>query len=309
MTKKILFVIDPIASLKPFHDTSVGMMQAALALGLEVFVCEIGDLRIENARACSHITAITMDLKQSNWYQCGAVQSVDLAGLDYIIMRKDPPVTMAYIYATTVLSLAQQHGAVVANEPLALRSYNEKLLIAEFGALSGDYLVTSALGEMQAFIAKHEDVVIKPLDGMGGMGISRITPQCVEPLADLSKNFSEMIMLMPYIPEVTQGDKRILLVHGEPVPYALLRVPPKGQLQANLALGGEGKVVPLSAHDLDIAAAVKPFCMAKGLSFVGLDVIGQTLTEVNITSVTCMREIEAETGLDIAGDYIKGLMV
>ncbi len=306
---KFLFIIDPIETLDPHHDTSLGLMQAAQQRYQSIWITEITDLHIRRGQAFTIASTVQLDLTQTPWQQSQTKNIMALNEFDVIIMRKDPPFNMDYIFATHILDLVSQQGVLVSNHPQSLRDFNEKLILNYFPDLTTDYLVSAQFDQIHQFIQQNKDTVIKPLDSMGGNLISRLQ-SCDDHrdhILKITDNQKRPVMIMPYIPEVTQGDKRIILLNGKPCDHALLRVPPKGQLLANIAAGGTGQVVPLSKQDYAICQAVAPFCLQHGLQLVGLDVIGPYLTEVNITSPTCLREISDYCQHDYAMDFIVDL--
>ncbi|MDS1141692.1 glutathione synthase [Pusillimonas sp. SM2304] len=304
----VLFVIDPLPSLKAYKDSSVAMMRALAARGHSLSVAYQGGLYLEEGLVKVVSQAITLvdgaDLHDHAWWrEREAARETVLSEFDAVLMRKDPPFDMEYVYATHLLEYAQAQGARVFNSGAAIRNHPEKLTITEFAPLTSPTLVTSDMARLRAFHAKHADVIVKPLDGMGGTGIFRL--QQTEPnlgaiLETLTDNGSRSIMAQRYIPEITQGDKRILLIGGKPVPYALARIPLAGETRGNLAAGGRGVAQALTPRDLEIAEAVAAGVAGRGLLLVGLDVIGDYLTEVNVTSPTCFVEITEQTGFDVA---------
>lgn len=304
----VLFVIDPLPQLKAYKDSSVAMMRALVARGHTLSVAMQGGLFIDGGVVYAESTAIEMidgaDLHGHHWWQeSSASQDVPLSQFSAVVMRKDPPFDMEYVYSTHMLEYAQAQGARVFNDAAAIRNHPEKLAITEFSDVAAATLVTRDMTRLRAFHAKHQDVIVKPLDGMGGTGIFRL--QAIEPnlgaiLETLTDNGTRTIMAQRYIPEITQGDKRILLIGGEAVPYALARIPLAGETRGNLAAGGRGVAQPLSPRDAEIAAYVGPKLAARGLLLVGLDVIGDYVTEINVTSPTCFVEIAEQTGFDVA---------
>lgn len=311
----VLFVIDPLPHLKAYKDSSVAMMQALVARGHTLSVAMQGGLFIDGGIVHAASMAIELvdaaDLHGHDWWrESGTLQDVPLSQFDAVVMRKDPPFDMEYVYSTHMLEYAQAQGARVFNDAAAIRNHPEKLAITEFTDVAAPTLVTRDMARIRAFHAKHQDVIVKPLDGMGGTGIFRLQP--IEPnvgaiLETLTDNGQRTIMAQRYIPEITQGDKRILLIGGEAVPYALARIPLAGETRGNLAAGGRGVAQPLSARDAEIAAHVGPKLAARGLLLVGLDVIGEYVTEVNVTSPTCFVEIAEQTGFDVAGMFAVAL--
>jgi len=311
----VLFVIDPLPRLKAYKDSSVAMMRALVARGHTLSVALQGDLFIDAGVVLARSTAIELiegaDLHGHDWWRdSGEARDVPLSQFGAVLMRKDPPFDMEYVYSTHMLEYAQAQGAKVFNDAAAIRNHPEKLAITEFADLAAPTLVTRDMQRIKAFHAKHQDVIVKPLDGMGGTGIFRL--QAVEPnlnaiLETLTDNGERTIMAQRYIPEIVQGDKRILLIGGEAVPYSLARIPLAGETRGNLAAGGRGVAQPLSARDAEIAAQVGPKLAARGLLLVGLDVIGDYVTEVNVTSPTCFVEIAEQTGFDVADMFAAAL--
>lgn len=302
MTYTVGVVMDPIANIKPHKDTSFAMMLEAQRRGATVVYFEPGDLYLDNGKPMGLARNITVQDSNTDFYQLGERYTVALGQIDVLLMRKDPPFDSEFLYSTQVLSLAQRDGALVVNNPQALRDYNEKLFTAWFGDLIPDTLVTSNAAKVKEFHAAHKDIICKPLDGMGGASIFRIKEDgnnlgvVIETLTQHGRRF---MMAQRYMPQIKDGDKRILIVDGEVVPYALARLPGKGETRGNLAVGGTGRPQPLSESDHNIARAIAPVLKDHGLLFVGLDVIGDKITEINVTSPTCVREIEASYDINI----------
>jgi len=311
----VLFIIDPLPGLKAYKDTSVAMMRALAARGHTLSVALQPDLFIRQGIVTARTTAITLvdgaDLHGHDWWRdASAPADRALAEFDAVVMRKDPPFDMEYVYATHLLDAAEAQGARVFNRGVAIRNHPEKLAITEFAQFTTPTLIARDMARLRAFHAEHGDVIVKPLDGMGGTGIFRLRadePNRNAILETLTENGARTIMAQRYIPEITQGDKRILLIAGKPVPYALARVPLAGETRGNLAAGGRGVAQPLSDHDRTIAEALGPRLAARGLLLVGLDVIGDYLTEVNVTSPTCFVEITEQTGFDVANHFAQAL--
>lgn len=296
MSLTIGVIMDPIESITPYKDTTLAMMLAAQARGWTVHYLQQKDIYLLRGQACASRQRVTLHDDNNHWFDADEPVDAPLAEHDIILMRKDPPFDMDYIYTTWLLERAQIEGVLVSNRPSALRDVNEKLYTAWFNEFCPPTLVTTQSRRLKAFVQEHQDVIIKPLDGMGGTGIYRLTPD--DPnlnviLENATLDDSLHIMAQRYVPEILDGDKRILVVNGEPMPFALARIPAKGETRANLAAGGRGVPVPLTDRDREIAAAVAPSLIDKGLLFVGLDVIGRYLTEVNVTSPTCVRELDA----------------
>ncbi len=311
---QVLFVIDPIASLKAYKDSSVAMMYAFAAKGHEIFITEQQDLYIKGqvwARTQAIQVIEQANLEEHAWWQeVGSVQERNLADFDAVIMRKDPPFDMEYAYSCHLLAYAEKFGAKVFNSGVAMLNHPEKLTITEFSQFTSPTLVTRDMARVKAFHQEHEDIVVKPLDGMGGMGIFRLQkkdPNLSSILEMLSRNGQETIMAQRYIPDIVKGDKRILIINGKPVPYCLARIPLAGETRGNLAAGGRGVAQPLSERDWEIAHTLAPILKERGLFLVGLDVIGDYLTEVNVTSPTCFVEITKQTDFHVANFFVEQL--
>lgn len=306
----ILFIMDPIASVNPKKDSTLAMMIAAQKKEWQLYYAEQQDLYVDNGVPFVTRRSITIDLAKDNWYQLGSAETTKLNDSDVVMMRKDPPFDNEYIYSTYILELAEKLGSLIVNKPQSLRDANEKLFTAWFPECTPDTVVSRRADILRDFIAKHRDVILKPLDGMGGASIFRVKADdpnigvIIETLTDHGKTTA---MAQKFIPEITEGDKRILVIEGKPIPYALARIPAKGETRGNLAAGGRGVAVPLSDSDYAIVDRVAPTLVEKGLIFVGLDVIGSSLTEINVTSPTCIREIDAAYGTDIATDLMDAI--
>lgn len=302
MTYTVGVVMDPIANIKPQKDTSFAMMLEAQRRGATVVYFEPADLYLDNGKPMGLARNIKVQDTETDFYQLGDTYTVPLGQIDVLLMRKDPPFDSEFLYSTQVLSLAERDGAMVVNNPQALRDYNEKLFTAWFSDLIPDTLVTSNAAKVKEFHATHKDIICKPLDGMGGASIFRVKEDgnnlgvVIETLTKHGKFF---MMAQRYMPQIKDGDKRILIVDGEVVPYALARLPGKGETRGNLAAGGTGRPQPLSDADHKIASTIAPVLKEHGLLFVGLDVIGDKITEINVTSPTCVREIEASFDINI----------
>lgn len=307
---QFLFIIDPPASLKAYKDTSIAMMRAAQARGHAIHVCEQPGIVWREGTVSASVTPVTLRDDDADWYRAGEPSARALREFDAVLMRKDPPFDLEYITSTWLLSAAEREGACVINAPQAVRDHNEKLAIAEFSRFVAPTLVTRDAESVHAWIEAQGDVVLKRLDVMGGENIFRVRvddPNRNVIVEIMLQGGSRSIMAQRYIPEIAQGDKRILLIDGRPVPYALARIPKAGESRGNLAAGGRGVAQPLSARDREIAESIGPGLAARGLLLVGLDVIGDWLTEVNVTSPTCFREIQDQTGYDVAGSFIEAL--
>lgn len=293
---KLGIVMDPIDSIKIKKDTSFAMLLEAQRRGYEIHYMEMNDLYLHQGVARARTRTLTVKEDPAGWYQFGSEQDIALGTLNVILMRKDPPFDTEFIYATYILERAESAGSLIVNKPQSLRDCNEKLFTAWFADLTPDTLVTRSAQRLREFHQKHGDVIFKPLDGMGGASIFRLKqddPNVGVIIETLTNHGHTFCMAQNFLPAIKDGDKRILVVDGEPVPYCLARIPAKGETRGNLAAGGHGEVRPLSESDWAIARSVAPVLIEKGLIFVGLDVIGDRLTEINVTSPTCAREIEA----------------
>ncbi|MCW5624102.1 MAG: glutathione synthase [Burkholderiales bacterium] len=300
----IAFILDPIASLKAYKDSSIAMMREAAARGHRVSGFEAGALVWKDGEVQADAVELAVSSDDAAWYRVTGTSTGPLTRFDAVLMRKDPPFDLQYIYATYLLELAEAAGLRVINRPRSLRDFNEKLSIARFPAFTAPTIVTSREDEIRAFLATHGEIVVKPLDGMGGSSIFRLRtgdPNVGVILETITEHEQRTVMAQRYIPDIAKGDKRILLIDGKPAPYALARIPKAGESRGNLAAGGTGVAQPLSPRDREIAEGVGPVVAAHGLTIVGLDVIGDYLTEVNVTSPTCMREILDQTGFSVAG--------
>jgi glutathione synthase len=307
---RFLFVIDPLESLKAYKDSSVAMMRAAQRRGHEVWICEVQELHWLKASVAARAAPLSVTDDDHDWYQAREPQTRRLAEFDGVLMRKDPPFDLEYVASTWLLSAAVREGARVFNAPDAIRDHNEKLAIAEFPQFVAPTLVSREPERLQAFIDEQRDVVVKRLDVMGGENIFRVRaddPNRNVIVEIMSQGTSRTVMAQRYIPEISQGDKRVLLIDGEPVPYCLARIPKPGESRGNLAAGARGEAQPLSARHREIAGALGPSLAQRGLLLVGLDVIGDWLTEINVTSPTCFREIADQTGFDVAGRFLEAL--
>ena len=307
----ILFVADPLDLFKIYKDTTFSMMREAQRRGHTISACVPQDLSWQKGRQVSALArVITLTGDPDDWYQPAAAQIRPLADYDLVLMRKDPPFDAEYIYATHLLEQAGREGARVVNEPRALRDHPEKLAIMEFAEFTTPTLVTRDPAQVRAFHAEHRDIILKPLDGMGGMGIFRVMADGLNLgsiVETLNKHGAETIMVQRFVPEIVQGDKRILVIAGQPVPFSLARIPQGSEVRGNLAAGGKGVAQPLSAQDLKIAEAIGPVLYERGLLLIGLDVIGGSLTEINVTSPTCFQEITEQTGFDVPAMFIDAL--
>jgi len=307
---KIAFLVDPLSGFKIYKDSTFAMMAEAHKRGHSIYAFEQKDMAIHSGTVTADVARIVLTGEQKNWYRSEPTQAMELQKFDAIILRKDPPFDMEYIYVTYLLELAQAQGARVFNKPQAVRSHNEKLTIAQFPQFITPTLVTSSTDRLRAFHREHKIIILKPLDGMGGTGVFKVNEDgmnlgsIIETLTD---NGARTIMAQRYIPEIVAGDKRILLIGGAVVPYCLARIPQGDEIRGNLAAGGNGVAQPLSSRDMEIASALAPTLAERGLLLVGLDVIGNYLTEVNVTSPTCFQEIAQQTGFDVAGMFIDAI--
>lgn len=306
---KLLFILDPLISLKTYKDTSVAIMREAAERGHTLYVCEQHDVFLRNQT--TNIKAAKFHFNDDeNWFQLEEPQEVLPTHFDAVLMRKDPPFDNEYLYSTYLLELASHQGARVINNPSAVRSWNEKLSIARFPQFAPEFLVTSNNDLIREFLAKHQDIVLKPLDGMGGSGVFRLTesdPNIGVILETATQFSAKTVMAQRYLPQILQGDKRIIIINGEPLPYALARIPKAGETRGNLAAGGKGVAQPLTAHDSEIATTVGKVLKENGLFFVGLDVIGDFLTEINVTSPTGIVEIATQTTCKPAQIFMQAL--
>jgi glutathione synthase len=294
---KLLFVLDPLDSLKTYKDTSVAIMRAAAARGHDLFVCAQHDVFLRNAQV--KIIAKKLELlDDKSWYKLNYAEELIPKDFDVILMRKDPPFDNEYLYSTYLLELALKQGARVINHPTAVRGWNEKLSITKFPQFTPEFLVTSNNDLIRDFLEKNQDIVVKPLDGMGGSGVYRLTlndPNIGVILETATKFGTQTIMAQRYLSAIKQGDKRIIIINGEPLPYALARIPKAGETRGNLAAGGTGVAQMLTSRDFEIATTIGKILKQEGLFLVGLDVIGDHLTEINVTSPTGMVEIAVQT--------------
>lgn len=293
---KLGIVMDPISSINIKKDSSFAMMLEAQRRGWEIHYMEMSDLHLDQGNAVADTKVVTVKEDPNGWYEFTSEQSISLCELDAVLMRKDPPFDTEYIYATYILERAEDEGALIVNKPQSLRDCNEKLFTAWFPELTPTTVVTRKAEKIKQFQEEHGDVILKPLDGMGGASIFRVKagdPNLSVIIETLTNHGQTYCMAQTFVPDITNGDKRILVVDGEPMPYCLARIPAKGETRGNLAAGGRGEARPLSDTDRKIAETVAPILKEKGLIFVGLDVIGDKLTEINVTSPTCIREIEA----------------
>jgi glutathione synthase len=288
-------VMDPIHKIKAHKDTTLAMLLAATEVQWDLRYMELGDLFLQQNIAMGRMRTLQVHDDSTSWYELGTEIIAPLGELDVILMRKDPPFDSSFLHSTYILEAAQAQGCLVVNDPRSLRNCNEKIFATQFPQCCPPLLVSNNSRHLRAFYAQYKDVIFKPLDGMGGTGIFRCKPGDTNLgviLETLTDNNQQYIMAQRFIPDISNGDKRILVVNGEAIPYALARIPAQGETRGNLAAGGSGRPQPLSERDHWIVAQVAPTLLEKNLLFVGLDVIGDYLTEINITSPTCVREID-----------------
>ncbi|MDG4812673.1 glutathione synthase [Hydrogenovibrio sp. 3SP14C1] len=315
---KVGIVMDPIANIKPYKDSSFAMLLEAQRRGHEIFYMQPEDIFLKNGQPHANISELKVwDRAQSDttsqFYGFGASYESKLSDLDIILIRQDPPFNNDYLYSTHMLELTEAEGVLVVNKPQSLRDANEKLFASWFPDCIPPTLVSANALQLKAFIADHQDVILKPLDAMGGASIFRVKqndPNINVIIETMTDHGQHHIMAQIYLPEIKQGDKRILLVNGEPVPYALARIPVEGETRGNIAAGGKGVGIELSERDLWLCQQIAPTLQRKGLHFVGLDVIGDYITEINVTSPTCIRELDTQYNLNIAGqlfDHLESL--
>jgi len=304
MPHKIAILMDPISKINIAKDSSFAMLIEAQQRGHELFYLEQSDLKLENGRVYARIAPLQVFQDAKRWYHLQAAHWQPLDQLDVLLMRKDPPFDMEFIYSTYLLEIAQNKGLLVVNDPKSLRDHNEKLFTAQFPECCTEVLVTRLDSEIRQFLSLHKDIILKPLDGMGGSSIFRVKqndPNIGVIIETLTEWQSQMIMAQKFIPEISNGDKRVLMVDGEAIPYCLARIPAKGETRGNLAAGGTGEARALTERDRWIAKQIGPTLKAKGLIFVGIDIIGDYITEINVTSPTCIKEIDAAYDTNIAG--------
>jgi glutathione synthase len=308
---KLLFVADPLSTFKIYKDSTYAMMREAARRGHELWACEPHQLRWQRGGRVEALSRqISLTDEADDWFSVATETTLALADADAVLMRKDPPFDAEYLYTTHLLTQAEREGARVFNSPQALREHPEKLAILAHPELIAPTLVTREISAVRAFHAEHRDIILKPLDGMGGMGIFRVKDDGLNlgSIAEtLTADGTQTIMVQGFLPAIAQGDKRVLLIDGEPVPFALARIPQGGEVRGNLAAGGKGVAQPLSESDWRIARQLGPQLAAKGLLLVGLDIIGEQLTEINVTSPTCFQEITQQTGFDVAARFIDAL--
>ncbi|WP_338558123.1 glutathione synthase [Erwinia sp. E_sp_B04_7] len=301
---KLGIVMDPITAINIKKDSSFAMLLEAQRRGYEIHYMEMNDLYLRGGEARAHTRTLSVEQNYDKWFEFGSEQDIALADLNVVLMRKDPPFDTEFIYATYILERAEEKGTLIVNKPQSLRDCNEKLFTAWFAELTPDTLVTRNAQQIREFWQEHGDIILKPLDGMGGASIFRVKkedPNLSVIIETLTEHGNFYCMAQNFLPAIKEGDKRVLVVDGEPVPYCLARIPKSGETRGNLAAGGRGEARPLSDSDWEIARRVGPTLKAKGLIFVGLDIIGDKLTEINVTSPTCIREIEAAFPISVTG--------
>jgi glutathione synthase len=308
---KLLFIADPLHSFKIYKDTTFAMMREAQRRGHTLAVCEPQHVTWQRGgKVVARVRDIRLTGDTEHWYDAQPGRSAVLADFDAVLMRKDPPFDSEYFYATHMLEQAEREGAKVFNKPRALRDHPEKLAIMEFPQFIGPTLVTRDAADIQRFHAEHQDIILKPLDGMGGMGIFRVGPDGLNLgsiTETLNRHGAQSVMVQKFLPEIVDGDKRVLIIGGKPVPFCLARIPQGSEVRGNLAAGGKGVARPLSARDREIGGALGPILLERGLLLAGVDVIGDCVTEINVTSPTCFQEIFDQTGCDVAFLFVDAL--
>lgn len=308
---QFLFVADPLESFNTKKDTTFAMMREAQQRGHTIFAAEPKDMSWQvGGKVMAQVRQIRLTGDAQVWFEEVAVAQQPIAAFDAVLMRKDPPFDSEFFYATHMLSQAERDGAKVFNKPAALREHPEKMAVMEFPEVLGPTLITRNPQDIRAFHAQHQDIILKPLDGMGGMGIFRVGPDGMNLgsiIETLNQQGSISVMVQKFLPEIAQGDKRILIIGGKPVPYCLARIPQGGEVRGNLAAGGKGVAQPLSDTDRAIAQKLGPVLVERGLLLVGLDVIGDKVTEINVTSPTCFQEIQQQTGCDVPALFVDAL--
>ncbi len=308
---KLLFVADPLASFKTHKDSTFTMMREAQRRGHTLAACEPQDLRwLPGEHVSAQLREIRLTGREDAWFDTLGTHRAALKDFDAVLMRKDPPFDSEFFYTTHLLSQAEREGARVFNRPAALREHSEKLAILEFPQFIAPTLVTRSAADIRNFHAQHGEVILKPLDGMGGMGIFKVGADALNLgtiIETLTRDGAQTVMVQKYLPQIREGDKRVLLIGGRPVPYALARIPQGSEVRGNLAAGGKGVAMPITAREREIAETLGPLLHARGLLLVGLDVIGGHLTEINVTSPTCFREISDQTACDVAALFLDAL--
>jgi len=308
---QLLFIADPLEQFNIVKDSTFAMMQAAQQRGHTLAVCEPQHMHWQRGgRVSAVVRHVVLTGHASDWFTVQSTQELALADVDAVLMRKDPPFDSEYFYATHLLEQAEREGARVFNKPSALRNHPEKLSILEFPEFIGPTLVTRSAQDIRRFHEQYRDIILKPLDGMGGMGIFRVKADGLNLgsiIETLNQGGRQSVMVQQFLPAIAEGDKRVLVIGGQPVPYCLARIPQGGEVRGNLAAGGLGVARPLTARDRDIGAALGAVLQARGLLLVGVDVIGECVTEINVTSPTCFQEIYKQTGCDAAALYMEAL--
>ncbi len=307
---KLAFIVDPLDDFKLEKDTTYAIMREAASRGHALYALQQSDLAWHKQQVTGHASRLHLTGSTPDWYRLDAPAATPLEQFDAVLMRKDPPFDMEYVYSTYLLEIAEQRGARVFNRPQAIRDYNEKMAIARFAEFTAPTLVTRRVALLHEFLHEHTDIILKPLDGMGGASVFRVRmadPNTNVIIETLTGNGARTIMAQRYIPEISAGDKRVLVIGGKPVPYCLARIPRAGETRGNLAAGGTGVARELSAQDRAIAENLGPHLAAAGLLLVGLDVIGSYLTEVNVTSPTCFQEIAQQTGFNVSAMFLDTL--
>lgn len=310
MAIKLGVIMDPISKIKIAKDTTFAMLLEAQKRQYEIYYFEPKDLFVKDGKSYGNAHRVSVTDNANDWYSLSEAQMIPLAALDVILMRKDPPFNMEFIYCTYMLELAENDGVLVVNKPASLRDANEKMFTSWFPQCCPPTLVTSNMDAIKQFASEHQDIIIKPLDGMGGASVLRLTPHDANlsvGIELLTEHGRKHIMAQKYIPEIKSGDKRILMVYGKPMPIALARIAKSGETRANIAAGGKGVTQALSERDKWICHEVADTLIDKGLFFVGLDVIGDYLTEINVTSPTCAREIQSACDVDIMEQFFNGI--
>jgi len=303
-------VMDPIDTINTVKDSSFAMLLEAQSRGYSLFYMEMADLELKDGQTMGQMRSLRVNDDTRDWYELGDPVVQPLSSLDVVLMRKDPPFDVEYIYATYLLETAEKAGVMVVNRPASIRNANEKLFATDFPDCVAPSLVTRRADSLRGFLAEHGDIILKPLGEMGGASIFRVKaddPNISVIIENLTHHGTSYIMAQRFIAEISDGDKRILLIDGEPVPYALARIPAKGETRGNLAAGGRGEGIPLSERDYEICKQVGPKLKEMGLMFVGIDVIGDYLTEINSTSPTCIRELDRQFNLNISGQLMDAI--
>lgn len=308
---KLLFIADPLEVFAIYKDTTFSMMREAQQRGHQISACQPQDMVWERGGPVqAQVRDITLTGQPQDWFSVQQERMAPLADFDAVLMRKDPPFDSEYFYATHLLEQAERDGARVFNKPRALRDHPEKLAIMEFPQFIGPTLVTRNGSDIRRFHAEHSDIILKPLDGMGGTGIFRVGSNGMNLgsiIETLNAGGAQSVMVQKFLPEITEGDKRVLIIGGKPVPFCLARIPQGNEVRGNLAAGGKGVARPLSARDYEIANALGPILQSRGLLLAGVDVIGDCVTEINVTSPTCFQEIQQQTGCDVAALFVDAL--